>query len=257
MKNAIIETVETVLTYGDLAELVYKRGERKWPESHFKFRRVIPLAFEEYLTSKPGNEYYVMAGITAEELPNVSQTFALPFVGEKDRFALVNVNTCTPNERRGKFPNHSGPVYKIFGVEYLMNGTGRPFGVYTTEKNGIWIDDQGEIGEEPGRIVQVARGYEFNKPFDWFVDLHWSDRTSVRIPTDPTGIVAAFSDRPLAEGKNRRDALIHFVSGHYRKKRNDPDALTWVRKHVRGKQEFVYGGIKCMVTVPAAERAGL
>jgi hypothetical protein len=98
-------------------------------------------------------------------------------------------------------------------------------------------------------LLKFQKGLAFRAVTRWFVWLtggtHW-----IKIATDAEGARAFFTDR-AAEG-NRRKALLHWVTGHYRKHRKDASTLTWVREHLRGKQDFEWHGLGCRL-IPAVD----
>ena len=49
--------------------------------------------------------------------------------------------------------------------------------------------------------------------------------------------------------------MIHWVDAHYRKKHDDPSALTYVRKHLRGGTKFTWNGLICTVKPPRVDAA--
>ena len=63
---------------------------------------------------------------------------------------------------------------------------------------------------------------------------------SLTLLTDPTGVKEFWKLRDVPVGKKRRDALLHWVNDHWRKKRNDPDVEVYVRKHLRGSKSLTY-----------------
>ena len=94
----------------------------------------------------------------------------------------------------------------------------------------------------------------------YWVDRRWSVRVRLEqgLPyvgffTDPTGVLQFLKFREKPDGKNRRDAVIHWVSEHWRKNRNDPDAEINVRRHIRGSEVHRWHGMDVRIIVPEAE----
>jgi|GEM_PF-6129241 len=106
--------------------------------------------------------------------------------------------------------------------------------------------------DESSRI-RMAINIAAQRKLDWTVSLSFGHLPGVRIPTDPTGIRELFRFRDVAPGKKRRDALVHWVSEHYRQSRKDEDALTYVREHLRGQKTFRWREMSCSVA-PISER---
>jgi hypothetical protein len=82
--------------------------------------------------------------------------------------------------------------------------------------------------------------------WSWTVEVGLPDR-SLLLLTDPVGLREAFSLRELPEGKARRDALVHWVAEHWRKKPVN-EGRCRVQKHKRGKRKFhLWGPVHCWV----------
>lgn len=93
----------------------------------------------------------------------------------------------------------------------------------------------------------VAIAIALRQRYEWAVNIGFGNSPSVRIATDPTGLKELFRLRDVADGRNRRDALMTWVSDHWRKDRNDPDVETYVRKHMRGAAKFEWRGMQCEI----------
>jgi hypothetical protein len=121
---------------------------------------------------------------------------------------------------------------------------------------------RGDISE---RIEQMAEGLlDPSVPLDqtfaalsthrklayWNVRLGYPGMPRSRLATDQRGVRAFFSDREVGES-NRRAALLHWVTGHWRRRRppNDEDE-SWVREHMRGRREFLWNGMQGEVVPP-------
>jgi hypothetical protein len=92
--------------------------------------------------------------------------------------------------------------------------------------------------------IQVAIAQMVTREFDWTVRLGLDNSPTIDFCTDPVGVRAAFRLRDLPAGKARRAALRHWVTNHYRKKRKDPKALSYVRAHLRGAVDFNWNGLR-------------
>lgn len=91
----------------------------------------------------------------------------------------------------------------------------------------------------------------------WNVYLGHSGMARSRLATDQRGVRAFFSDREVGES-GRRSALLHWVAGHWRRRRppNEDDA-SWVREHIRGKREFSWNGMRGEVVPPSESGVSL
>lgn len=82
----------------------------------------------------------------------------------------------------------------------------------------------------------------------WRVETKFEETCpSLTLLTDPTGVKEFWRLRDIPEGKRRRDALLHWVEGHWRKTRNDPDVERYVRKHLRGQRDLTQGKFQAKV----------
>lgn len=98
-------------------------------------------------------------------------------------------------------------------------------------------------------VLAVKRSFQaaFARRYDWRVCLGYEGFPSLSFVTDPSGAAEVFRLRDIPEGRARRAALLNWVSAHWRKKRNDPDNLSRVKKHMRGARRFVWNGLTCEV----------
>lgn len=99
-------------------------------------------------------------------------------------------------------------------------------------------------------MINMIVSLSFQRQFEWHTQISYNDGPSVSFATDPIGVREVFALRDLGESK-RRAALLHWVSAHWRQKR-DGD-LTEVRKHLRGSRHFKWNGFEVKVTPPASE----
>jgi hypothetical protein len=77
---------------------------------------------------------------------------------------------------------------------------------------------------------------------------------SLTMLTDPTGVKEFWKLRDIPAGKKRRDALLHWVNDHWRKKRNDPDVEHYVRKHLRGSESITYKSFSAKIIPSEKDR---
>jgi hypothetical protein len=70
---------------------------------------------------------------------------------------------------------------------------------------------------------------------------------SLTMLTDAWGVKEFWKLRDIPEGKKRREALLHWVSQHWRQKRNDPDVEVYVRKHMRGSDNLTQGNMTAKI----------
>jgi hypothetical protein len=78
-------------------------------------------------------------------------------------------------------------------------------------------------------------------------------RPGIQLYTDATGVKDFFRFREIPEGRSRRDALVHWVSDHWRQNRFDPDIENYVREHLRGSREFDWHNLAGTIELPEPE----
>lgn len=99
------------------------------------------------------------------------------------------------------------------------------------------------------KAVAVTQSIALRQRYEWGVSIRKQGGASFLFYTDRTGIKALFALRDAGE-KGRRDALRTWITDHWRQNRIDPDALDYVRRHLRGHTKFCWCGYECEV-VPA------
>jgi len=126
---------------------------------------------------------------------------------------------------------------------------------------GKWPDAQGRVVYEKGDIPSrqgivsdgdlesggLAIAVALRQRYEWAVNIGFEKSPSVRIVTDPTGMKELFRLRDIADGRDRRDMLMTWVSDHWRKDRRDEDMEVYVRKHLRGSRKFEWRGMECEI----------
>ena len=113
---------------------------------------------------------------------------------------------------------------------------------------GRWSFADGVAGDEQDRLQpNLATAIALRQRYEWAVSLGLEGSPSVRFATDPTGIKDVFRIRDLPEGRDRRAALMTWVTDHWRQNRNDPEMELYVRKHLRGAVAFGWRGMECEI----------
>jgi hypothetical protein len=121
-----------------------------------------------------------------------------------------------------------------------------------------WADNRRTWGGHGLEAIHVPTGKDLMQPmlgtaialrqrYEWAVALGLEDSPSVRFATDATGMKELFSIRDLPEGRDRRAALMTWVSDHWRQDRHDPDMEVYVRGHLRGAVTFSWRGMEVEV----------
>jgi hypothetical protein len=102
----------------------------------------------------------------------------------------------------------------------------------------------GKENLEGSESVRMATSMALRHRYEWAVALGLDGSPSIRFATDPTGIKEAYRVRDLPEGRDRREALMTWVSDHWRQARHDPDLEIYVRQHLRGALSFEWRGMQ-------------
>jgi len=132
----------------------------------------------------------------------------------------------------------SGTDWMVTGPKRLVEQTG--FASYA-------FGDGFTDSEHRNLCLQVALGMQFTKRYQWRVYLAHEGFPGVEFPTDPEGARAVFRLRDIPEGKSRRAALRHWVSEHWRGRRDGTDEVL-VHEYLRGATSFTWNGLICRLT---------
>lgn len=103
-------------------------------------------------------------------------------------------------------------------------------------------------------LVYAACDRILRERYDWNVAIGCGHGASFMIPVERQSAREVFRLRDIPDGAQRRAALIHFVTKHWRRKPSqkddsDPDVL--VREHLRGETKFNWNGLRCEIVPPA------
>jgi hypothetical protein len=97
--------------------------------------------------------------------------------------------------------------------------------------------------------ISIAQGLSLRREYLWSVLLGEEGIPRARFVTDPIGVREAFRLRDIPPGKQRRAALRHWVSQHWRKRRDSGATdRAFVREYLRGATDFDWNGLKCTIT---------
>lgn len=90
---------------------------------------------------------------------------------------------------------------------------------------------------------KIAALSELSAKLEWSVIFRMPDSPGIRITSDPIGIRELMRIRDVPNGMSRRQALRHWVKGHYRKSRVDKNVDSEVRQHLRGATKCDWFGL--------------
>lgn len=167
--------------------------------------------------------------------------------GDDSDLAFFRTYSITAKEARGvacKF----GPFMVRHDFGQAIDGQLATGALVYTYLGGEWVDaapGRGRALGERDRIQpRIATAIGLRQRYEWAVSLGLEHSPTVRFATDATGIKDVFRVRDLPEGRDRREALLTWVTDHWRQDRHDPEVETYVRKHLRGAVSFAWRGMQ-------------
>jgi hypothetical protein len=108
----------------------------------------------------------------------------------------------------------------------------------------------GHKWDDEGRLwgAKIVGGLMLRRRYMWSVLLGDGTGPRARFITDVVGVRQIFRLRDIPPGRLRRAALLHWVSEHWRKRRNlSSNDRTWVREHLRGSWSYAWNGLRCQI----------
>lgn len=207
--------------------------------------------------------------VTPETIWPIDESVA---VEKADHVALMRLRTCAPAELRGKVKIVPRRCAWLTVGRYEQDGSVNlqriPVGwvgerwvaldvgiVTETTRTGARGDSRlytrmataghmREIADSCTILVSAA----LTNRYEWWIHFRIDDGPVVKIATDPIGIRALFKDRERGN-RQRRAALRHWVTHHWRQHRTEAEAEVFVREHLRGAEAFRWCGYDCRVAV--------
>jgi hypothetical protein len=110
-----------------------------------------------------------------------------------------------------------------------------------------WEESRGLFTSREPMFGGMATMIHLGRARWWRVVVRGNSGLPISFSTDAHGVAESFRLRDIASGAKRRAALLHWVDGHWRKRRDDPDAVAWVRRHMRGATSFDWNGMQCKI----------
>lgn len=183
--------------------------------------------------------------------------------GVKDcRFAVERVRVVPPTALRGKVKGSaainvehtSAFIYKDLTYEATRSYLGKAGnGFRHFEYNDARIERlSNEANRQEETACRMAVSVALARRFMWHVQLGYIGVPSINLMTDSTGVGEILKARDVSVRKGKREAILHWVASHWRRYRRDPDRLTRVKDHLRGKTSFEWDGLHCTV-IPSIE----
>lgn len=187
--------------------------------------------------------------------------------------SIIRTWTASPKEYRGKIPIMYPKMLNI-SSGYIPNGKFDDYGrklyalVNDTWKNihvqvkqtcsmsssGGWkskaLFEYDERPQHTANVIMLHFGLRLTERYYWHVAigrLPNGQGPRVLIPTSASACLSLLRDRDAPEGRNRREALKHWVSAHYRD--TGSDNLSYVCQHLRANTKFTWHGFHCELLV--------
>jgi hypothetical protein len=109
------------------------------------------------------------------------------------------------------------------------------------------------ISDGDSDLMLTAAEAAFVRRYAWAVAIGTGDSPTIRVPVDKDSVKEIFRLRDAPEGKQRRAALLHFVTKHWKRSKSQApteDPAVFVREHLRGQTKFNWNGLTCEVIPP-------
>lgn len=275
------ELVDDLLTYISLAKIGNsKKVLDRIPASYFD--RAEPWTQEFVLSQLPPEEAALGIPSAADVGPiddiyakhppeRLASALDYSFIGhvvrycdemDKYKFALCRVRQITRKEARGRLAAQCEYNFRIAQSFVTKDGeidaSSFHFEGFTGKR---WYGDAGGDIRNPSnlwlheqmiskvKLVSVMQGIAESH---WKVRLGYTGLPRITFNTDPDGVREVFRLRDVPEGRTRRAALRHWVSEHWRTFGDERPIE--VRKHLRGKVDFTWNGLRCEIEPSLADR---
>jgi hypothetical protein len=105
-----------------------------------------------------------------------------------------------------------------------------------------------EFDEEVSATTSLVMGWGLCVHYVWRVLFSDPDTgLGITLPVSVQDLASLFATRDVPLGRDRKAALQHWVSGHWRTLSCNRDFETLVREHLRGHEDFEWHGFNCRV----------
>jgi hypothetical protein len=176
---------------------------------------------------------------------------------KKAIYGVQRIRRVALSEIRGRFKLKSGMVIELAAALIHSDGT------YTSSR--FYAEQWGSSGwyviGQPGpvipellldherRQVEISLGYAYARHFDWQVEIGYTKMPTIALTVDPPAARTVFKLRDLPPGKDRREALKHWVGEHYRHQSSgdSTEELIKIWPYLRGGNQFKWHGMECRI----------
>lgn len=261
---AVARMTETALMFLDLSQ-VKTNGGKDWAGKKFhmaRFDGAVPFFDREALQDPYFNDdrWLIPADATLRDLSDpLNITILSSNNDDSDGIAGIRMRSISPTQARGRVRRYTPQVIDLEVLWVASNGQGVSNRMlvgsfdgerfFCTDKRYTPNAEKDEFWTER---IGVGVGLQFVRPMWWHVKIGYVGGQSILLPTDPIGAREIFRLRDVPEGKERRAALTHWISEHWRQARDEPEEETLVRASIRGASSFVWNGLRCEI-LPATD----
>lgn len=261
------QLVETVLD--SLAHLLVgidERADMVWPKARV-------TAYDGFELMDPrlpdADDDFILIGDNPADMPvwPIDARWGTP---RADGWLFKRVNTLDPKQWRGRLRFVLPRMCEIHET-YIYNdgraiGSIGPVGISKAGITEALAHNHPKAGEQvsislvygkatrsakddPSAIdVRLAQGVSLRREYMWSVLLGEEGVPRARFATDPIGVREAFRLRDIPPGRSRRAALRHWVSEHWRKRRDTSERdRIFIREFLRGAVSFRWNGLSCQI----------
>lgn len=173
-------------------------------------------------------------------------------------FSLQRMRRIPLREVRGLFRPRSSEVLEVSDAHLFNDGTYFSNREYWQFFSGAWycvglpieIDPPVRIDDDVQMSPWASKAIALSGEYDWqtHIGLNIKTTPAISMTTDPVSAKDVFKLRDIPPGKERREALRNWVSGHWRKSRcGEEYAKNFIWPHLRGSEEFIWNGLYCKI----------
>lgn len=253
IRGAALAVIRTILEKPDFDKIKKSQLRNDWlapPHLSF-FKNLEPLGF-----GLAKDDWWVFP--PEDCTPDVVWPLSVGFVCEEPNLCMTRYRTVATKEVRGYASRYSPFMVRADHAQMDCGQLMRAAGLYAWI-GGNWTDAENrviykgaiptrsEIPPEDKTHIRLATAIALRQRYEWAVSLGLDHSPSIRFDTDPTGVKDIFRIRDLPDGKDRREALLTWVTDHWRQDRHDPEMEVYVRKHLRGAATFSWRSMNCEI----------
>lgn len=258
MAKTFDQVVDELLLYMSTASLRPQDGSRfhRLPLKHFSGAEpLIELDVVHSARHEGGRDraFLLPGEVAPRDLWPIDLSVIVPTTGDA-KFGVRRCRSVAPAEVRGRFRIRSPYLLEDAIAVVYESGEYESARCYCCEMRGDWYRVDGVATTEGPTLdrcqdagIKIAHSVAFTRQYEWRVVIGFEGSPSISFSTDPVGAREVFRLRDIPEGRQRRAALRHWVSEHWRRKRVDPREEAKVRAHLRGATEFAWNGLQCSI----------